>query len=209
MFSFQKSSYLLLLTNKFDGLHLQNSQDVTIDSSKLAYGHGISIGILVKANTVACVSNITVSNANIHDTMIGVRIKTWQGGLGSMQRATFSNIQVSNVKSYKSDTGNNTDNRNQAIDCQGDTKSTDETKEDTKEQDLLHVITTDQSKGSEWLEIVPGYDIVGVVVEKEMPTTEATAQGIASMLCAHGPEMNGEYSPYGKMLKVPEIMEAA
>ncbi|GKE28253.1 hypothetical protein Tco_1443637 [Tanacetum coccineum] len=45
--------------------------------------------------------------------------------------------------------------------------------------------------------------------QKEMPTTEATAQGIASMLCAHGPKVNGEYSPYGKMLKVPEIMKAA
>ncbi|PWA48065.1 pectin lyase-like superfamily protein [Artemisia annua] len=104
-----------------DGIHLQNSQDVTIHSSKLACGddcvsiqtgcsginienvdcgpgHGISIGSLGKDKTVACVSNITVSNTKIHDTLTGVRIKTWQGGSGSVQGVTFSNIQVSKVK---------------------------------------------------------------------------------------------------------------
>ncbi|GJR11854.1 VIER F-box protein 2, partial [Tanacetum coccineum] len=48
----------------------------------LAPSHGISIGILMKANIVACVSNITISNEKIHDPMIGVRIKTWQIVLG-------------------------------------------------------------------------------------------------------------------------------
>ncbi|KAM0033710.1 putative endo-polygalacturonase [Helianthus debilis subsp. tardiflorus] len=104
-----------------DGIHLQNSQDVTIHSTKLACGddcvsiqtgcsgvniqnvdcgpgHGISIGSLGKDNTRACVSNITVRDTKIHDTMTGVRIKTWQGGSGSVQGVTFSNIQVSKVE---------------------------------------------------------------------------------------------------------------
>ncbi|XP_076943530.1 polygalacturonase At1g48100-like [Bidens hawaiensis] len=104
-----------------DGIHLQNSQDVTIHSTKLACGddcvsiqtgssgvniqnvdcgpgHGISIGSLGKDNTRACVSNITVRDTKIHDTMTGVRIKTWQGGSGSVQGVTFSNIQVSEVE---------------------------------------------------------------------------------------------------------------
>ncbi|KAL4581613.1 hypothetical protein LXL04_006136 [Taraxacum kok-saghyz] len=104
-----------------DGIHLQNSQDVAIHSSKLACGddcvsiqtgcsavkiqnvdcgpgHGISIGSLGKDNTKACVSNITVLDTKIHDAMTGVRIKTWQGGSGSVQGVTFSNIQVSQVK---------------------------------------------------------------------------------------------------------------
>ncbi|KAK9067295.1 hypothetical protein SSX86_014621 [Deinandra increscens subsp. villosa] len=104
-----------------DGIHLQNSQDVTIHTTKLACGddcvsiqtgcsgikienvdcgpgHGISIGSLGKDNSRACVSNITVQNTKIHDTMTGVRIKTWQGGSGSVQGVTFSNIQVSNVE---------------------------------------------------------------------------------------------------------------
>lgn len=41
-------------------------------------GHGISIGGLGKDGSRACVSNITVRDINMHNTMNGVRIKTWQ-----------------------------------------------------------------------------------------------------------------------------------
>ncbi|KAK9272111.1 hypothetical protein L1049_002480 [Liquidambar formosana] len=104
-----------------DGIHLQNSQDVAIHSSNLACGddcvsiqtgcsniyihdvncgpgHGISIGGLGKDNTKACVSNITVRGVTMHNTLTGVRIKTWQGGSGSVQGVMFSNIQVSEVE---------------------------------------------------------------------------------------------------------------
>ncbi|KAK4763014.1 hypothetical protein SAY86_008782 [Trapa natans] len=104
-----------------DGIHLQNSKDVLIHSSDLACGddcisiqtgcsnvyvhnvncgpgHGISIGSLGRDNTKACVSNITVRDVNMYNTMNGVRIKTWQGGSGSVQGVMFSNIQVSEVE---------------------------------------------------------------------------------------------------------------
>ncbi|KAG8498517.1 hypothetical protein CXB51_004915 [Gossypium anomalum] len=104
-----------------DGIHLQNSNDVLIHSSDLACGddcvsiqtgcsnvyihnvncgpgHGISIGSLGRDNTKACVSNITVRDIVMHNTMNGVRIKTWQGGSGSVQGVLFSNIQVSEVQ---------------------------------------------------------------------------------------------------------------
>ncbi|KAF2292762.1 hypothetical protein GH714_028165 [Hevea brasiliensis] len=104
-----------------DGIHLQNSKDVLLHSSNLACGddcvsiqtgctnvyvhnvncgpgHGISIGSLGKDNTRACVSNITVRDVIMHNTMTGVRIKTWQGGSGSVQGVLFSNIQVSEVQ---------------------------------------------------------------------------------------------------------------
>ncbi|XVF84999.1 hypothetical protein PTKIN_Ptkin17bG0083800 [Pterospermum kingtungense] len=84
-----------------DGIHLQNSKDVLIHSSNLGCGddcvsiqtgcsnvyihnvncgpgHGISIGSLGRDNTKACVSNITVRDIIMHNTMNGVRIKTWQ-----------------------------------------------------------------------------------------------------------------------------------
>ncbi|KAM7464635.1 hypothetical protein LguiA_032756 [Lonicera macranthoides] len=113
-----------------DGIQLQNSGDVLIDSAKLACGntnsfhrekmsfscsilryvlkpqcfvqemtaflykldvksvyirnvncgpgHGISIGGLGKEDTKACVSNITVRDIFMQNTMNGVRIKTWQ-----------------------------------------------------------------------------------------------------------------------------------
>ncbi|XP_022726620.1 polygalacturonase At1g48100-like isoform X2 [Durio zibethinus] len=104
-----------------DGIHLQNSKDVLIHGSNLACGddcvsiqtgcsnvyihnvncgpgHGISIGSLGKDNTKACVSNITVRDIIMRNTMNGVRIKTWQGGSGSVQGVLFSNIQVSEVQ---------------------------------------------------------------------------------------------------------------
>ncbi|KAJ8773823.1 hypothetical protein K2173_008286 [Erythroxylum novogranatense] len=104
-----------------DGIHLQNSKDVLIHTSDLACGddcvsiqtgctnvyvhnvncgpgHGISIGSLGKDNTKACVSNITVRDVTMHNTMTGVRIKTWQGGSGSVQGVLFSNIQVSETQ---------------------------------------------------------------------------------------------------------------
>ncbi|XP_075518410.1 polygalacturonase At1g48100-like [Primulina tabacum] len=104
-----------------DGIHLQNSKDVLIHSSNIACGddcvsiqtgctnvyihnincgpgHGISIGGLGKDNTKACVSNITVRDVIMQNTMNGVRIKTWQGGSGLVQGVQFSNIQVSEVQ---------------------------------------------------------------------------------------------------------------
>ncbi|KAB2023003.1 hypothetical protein ES319_D07G252200v1 [Gossypium barbadense] len=104
-----------------DGIHLQNSQDVVISAATLACGddcvsiqtgcsnvyihdvkcgpgHGISIGGLGKDRTKACVSNITVRDVNLQSTLTGVRIKTWQGGSGSVKQVTFSDIQVSEVE---------------------------------------------------------------------------------------------------------------
>ncbi|KAL6011497.1 hypothetical protein ACLOJK_001945 [Asimina triloba] len=104
-----------------DGIHLQNSQSVSIHGTNLACGddcisiqtgcrdvtirnvqcgpgHGISIGGLGKDEAKACVSNITVRDSVMQNTLNGVRIKTWQGGSGSVQGVLFSNIQVSDVE---------------------------------------------------------------------------------------------------------------
>ncbi|KAK9277298.1 hypothetical protein L1049_006838 [Liquidambar formosana] len=104
-----------------DGIHLQNTQDVEIHHSNIGCGddcvsiqtgcsnvhvhdincgpgHGISLGGLGKDKSVACVSNIVVENILMQNTQSGVRIKTWQGGIGSVKNVSFSNIQVSDVK---------------------------------------------------------------------------------------------------------------
>ncbi|KAJ8485381.1 hypothetical protein OPV22_017866 [Ensete ventricosum] len=104
-----------------DGIHLQNSRDVMIHGVDMGCGddcvsiqtgcsniyihdvdcgpgHGISIGGLGRDNTKACVSNITVRDINLRNTMTGVRIKTWQGGSGSVQAIRFSNIKVWEVQ---------------------------------------------------------------------------------------------------------------
>ncbi|KAL5725064.1 galacturonan 1,4-alpha-galacturonidase [Ranunculus cassubicifolius] len=104
-----------------DGIHLQNTKDVEIQHSNIGCGddcvsiqtgcsnihvhdcscgpgHGISVGSLGKNKAVGCVSNIVVENIIMQDTLYGVRIKTWQGGIGSVKNVSFSNIQVTNVK---------------------------------------------------------------------------------------------------------------
>ncbi|CAK9166044.1 unnamed protein product [Ilex paraguariensis] len=104
-----------------DGIHLQNTQDVEIQHSNISCGddcvsmqtgcskihvhhincgpgHGISLGGLGKDKSIACVSDVIIENISMQTTMYGVRIKTWQGGIGSVKNVSFSNIQVSDVK---------------------------------------------------------------------------------------------------------------
>ncbi|XP_021895816.1 polygalacturonase At1g48100 [Carica papaya] len=104
-----------------DGIHLQNTRDVEIQNSNIGCGddcvsiqtgcsnvhihhincgpgHGISLGGLGKDKSVACVSDIIVEKISMKNTMAGVRIKTWQGGIGSVKNVTFSNINVDDVK---------------------------------------------------------------------------------------------------------------
>ncbi|KAJ4822561.1 hypothetical protein Tsubulata_034289 [Turnera subulata] len=104
-----------------DGIHLQNTRDVEIQHSNIACGddcvsiqtgcsnvhvhhincgpgHGISLGGLGKDKSVACVSDVIIEEISLQNTLAGVRIKTWQGGIGSVKNVTFSSIQVSNVK---------------------------------------------------------------------------------------------------------------
>lgn len=109
------------LSPNTDGIHIENTKSVGIYNSMIGNGddcisigpgcvnvdiegvtcgpsHGISIGSLGVHNSEACVSNITVRNAVIHDSDNGVRIKTWQGGAGSVTGIAFENIQMENVR---------------------------------------------------------------------------------------------------------------
>lgn len=57
-----------------------------------------SIGSLGNHNSKACVSNITVRDSIIKMSDNGVRIKTWQGGSGSVSGVTFNNINMISVR---------------------------------------------------------------------------------------------------------------
>ncbi|MQM06849.1 hypothetical protein Taro_039679 [Colocasia esculenta] len=104
-----------------DGIHVENSNSVGIYNSVISNGddcisigsgsfnieiynitcgpsHGISIGSLGKLNSRACVTNVTVNKATIRHSDNGVRIKTWQGGLGSVSSVTFEDIHMDNVR---------------------------------------------------------------------------------------------------------------
>ncbi|VFQ82267.1 unnamed protein product [Cuscuta campestris] len=129
-----------------DGIHLQNTKGVTIQGSTIACGddcisiqsgcsgvningvtcgpsHGISIGGLGKDKSKACVSNVTVTDSTIKTSLTAVRIKTWQGGSGSVSGVKFSNIQCQAVKTaimidqfYCDGNGNHCANQTSAVD---------------------------------------------------------------------------------------------
>ncbi|CAD5167829.1 unnamed protein product [Musa acuminata subsp. malaccensis] len=109
------------LSPNTDGIHVENTELVGIYNSVISNGddcvsigagsvgisivnvtcgpsHGISIGSLGKQNTRACVANITVRNAVIKHSDNGVRIKTWQGGSGSVSSISFENIRMDTVR---------------------------------------------------------------------------------------------------------------
>ncbi|KAL5068979.1 hypothetical protein RYX36_019866 [Vicia faba] len=109
------------LSPNTDGIHIENTNDVKIYNSIVSNGddcvsigtgcfdvdiknitcgpgHGISIGSLGNHNSKACVSNITVRESTIKMSDNGVRIKTWQGGSGSVSGVTFKNIHMDTVK---------------------------------------------------------------------------------------------------------------
>ncbi|KAK9287814.1 hypothetical protein L1049_016256 [Liquidambar formosana] len=109
------------LSPNTDGIHVENTKYVGIYNSVISNGddcisigpgctdvdiegvtcgpsHGISIGSLGVHNSQACVSNITVRNVLIKESDNGVRIKTWQGGTGSVHGISFENIEMQNVR---------------------------------------------------------------------------------------------------------------
>ncbi|KAK8940168.1 Polygalacturonase [Platanthera guangdongensis] len=109
------------LSPNTDGIHVENTYNVGIYNSVISNGddcisigsgslnveienvtcgpsHGISIGSLGKQNSRACVQNVTVRNAVIKHSDNGVRIKTWQGGTGSVSGVVFEGIKMDVVK---------------------------------------------------------------------------------------------------------------
>ncbi|KAG2597077.1 polygalacturonase At1g48100-like [Panicum virgatum] len=105
-----------------DGIHIENTQDVLVADTAVSNGddcvsigagalnvrienvtcgpggHGISIGSLGKQGSRACVANVTVRNAVIRRSDNGVRIKTWQGGSGSVSGVAFENVRMDAVR---------------------------------------------------------------------------------------------------------------
>ncbi|KAJ1388277.1 Pectin lyase fold/virulence factor [Sesbania bispinosa] len=115
------SIYAPKLSPNTDGIHLRNTKGIGIYNSMISNGddcisigpgcsdvdiegvtcapsHGISIGSLGVHNSHARVSNLTVKNSIIKEANNGIRIKTWQGGTGSVTGLKFENIQMENCQ---------------------------------------------------------------------------------------------------------------
>ncbi|CAI5949798.1 unnamed protein product [Closterium sp. NIES-65] len=73
------------------------SSGISINNVMCTAGHGISIGSLGYGGKTACVSNVTVTNSVLSGLSNGVRIKTYQGGSGSVFNVRYENITMLNV----------------------------------------------------------------------------------------------------------------
>ncbi|KAL6008710.1 hypothetical protein ACLOJK_021936 [Asimina triloba] len=116
------SVYSPALSPNTDGIHVENTDSVGIYNSIISNGGSepfffftisvitiatiafplalvlSTIGSLGIRNSHACVKNITVSNSIIRHSANGVRLKTWQGGSGSVSSVTFQDIVMDTVR---------------------------------------------------------------------------------------------------------------
>ncbi|KAJ1263869.1 hypothetical protein BS78_09G220000 [Paspalum vaginatum] len=74
-----------------------NCSDVRVKDISCGPGHGISIGSLGKNRTTDMVENVRVDTCLLTNTTNGVRIKTWQGGMGFARDLRFESILMKNV----------------------------------------------------------------------------------------------------------------
>ncbi|CAD6333017.1 unnamed protein product [Miscanthus lutarioriparius] len=74
-----------------------NCSDVHVKDISCGPGHGISIGSLGKNRTTDVVENVRVDTCLLTNTTNGVRIKSWQGGMGFARDLRFENIVMKNV----------------------------------------------------------------------------------------------------------------
>ncbi|KAF6985933.1 hypothetical protein CFC21_003737 [Triticum aestivum] len=74
-----------------------NCSDVRVRDISCGPGHGISIGSLGKNRTTDRVESVRVDTCLLTNTTNGVRIKSWQGGMGSARDLRFESIVMKNV----------------------------------------------------------------------------------------------------------------
>ena len=83
---------ILMLCAGDDCISIQTGcTNVYIHSVNCGPGHGISIGGLGKDYTKSCVSNITIRDINMHNTMNGCKIKTWQVWILAVAKVLIEN----------------------------------------------------------------------------------------------------------------------
>ncbi|CAN6332230.1 unnamed protein product [Urochloa humidicola] len=74
-----------------------NCSDVRVKDISCGPGHGISIGSLGKNRTTDMVEKVKVDTCFLTNTTNGVRIKSWQGGMGFARDLRFESIVMKNV----------------------------------------------------------------------------------------------------------------
>ncbi|CAI5482382.1 unnamed protein product [Closterium sp. Yama58-4] len=74
------------------------SNSVRVEDTWCIAGHGISIGSLGDMGSTACVQNVVIKNVVLMALSNGLRIKTYQGGSGSVSNVSYRNVYMVNVR---------------------------------------------------------------------------------------------------------------
>ncbi|THU52337.1 hypothetical protein C4D60_Mb10t02950 [Musa balbisiana] len=72
--------------------------NININRVHCGPGHGFSIGSLGRDGAEQSVENIRIYASSVMDALTGARIKTWQGGSGSVKGIVFENMRIYSVK---------------------------------------------------------------------------------------------------------------
>ncbi|CAI5979162.1 unnamed protein product, partial [Closterium sp. NIES-65] len=72
-------------------------RNILVENTQCINGHGISIGSLGGDGELGCVSDVTVRNVSLRGSNNGLRIKTYQQGVGLVSNVTYEDVTVTDV----------------------------------------------------------------------------------------------------------------
>lgn len=79
-----------------DCLAVKSGNNCEFTNNYCGGGHGISIGSVGSVT----VDSVYISNCQVEDSAVGVRVKTVFGAVGSVSNITYENIALKNIKNY-------------------------------------------------------------------------------------------------------------
>ncbi|CAI5527611.1 unnamed protein product, partial [Closterium sp. Naga37s-1] len=73
------------------------TRNVLVQNITCINGHGISIGSLGAEGALGCIQGITIRDVTFRGSNNGLRIKTYQGGVGLVSNVSYENVQMTDV----------------------------------------------------------------------------------------------------------------
>ncbi|CAI5491626.1 unnamed protein product [Closterium sp. Naga37s-1] len=73
------------------------TRNVLVENITCINGHGISIGSLGAEGALGCIQGITIRDVTFRGSNNGLRIKTYQGGMGLVSNVSYENVQMTDV----------------------------------------------------------------------------------------------------------------
>ncbi|CAI5516668.1 unnamed protein product [Closterium sp. Naga37s-1] len=73
------------------------TRNVLVQNVTCINGHGISIGSLGAEGALGCIQGVTIRDVTFRGSNNGLRIKTYQGGVGMVSNVSYDNVQMTDV----------------------------------------------------------------------------------------------------------------